>query len=61
MECILEVEKHRTRKNAVWHRMVTVESNGARHVLTQWSEATPAAARKIAKREGIRIVEVESE
>jgi hypothetical protein len=57
MECILEVEP-RAKGKTVWARMVTVESSGLRHNLTIWQEMTPAAARRLAKREAIRIVEV---
>ena len=60
METVIETSPHLTEKGKAWWRMVTIENNGARHVLTQWQKGTPADARKAAKRERLRLIEVES-
>lgn len=60
METVLEFDAHKTRKGIVWFRAVTIESNGARHILSPWQDGTAAAARKIAKREGLRLIQAES-
>lgn len=63
METVLEFEpKTGTNKlNLGWWQMVTIESGGIRHVLTStWRTSTRAKAKEIAKREGIRFVELEA-
>lgn len=61
METVIQFEPRPGNPKEGWWRMVTIEANGgAHHMLTSWSGSTRKYAQQVAKREGVRFVEVEA-